>query len=69
LGVAGSKSKPRQAKASQGKPRQRRLRQMTNKFHLYWFCSISSDGLAHVLVDQTIEGVRKVFDSLALPQS
>jgi hypothetical protein len=32
------------AAGSRNKPRQWRLRQMINNFHLYWSCSISSDG-------------------------
>jgi hypothetical protein len=45
---------------------------MINNFHLYWSCSISSDRLAHVLIDQTIrylltmERSKEIFESTAI---
>jgi hypothetical protein len=42
------------AAGSRSKSKQWRLRQMINNFHRYWLCFISSDGLEHVLIQQTM---------------
>jgi hypothetical protein len=62
LDVAGLRSKSREW----------RSRQMINKFHLDWFCLISSDGAGHIFIDEMIlwsEASERFFVFLEFEQS